>query len=322
MPKKRASAPDISRLRILAAGDEAAFVEHVGAMLASGDRLAREAALDALAERPVAELRPQLVALYHEVDVDAGRRDPAAHVRAGIVRVLLALADRRDLDIGLRAAETREQVNGTDGTSPLRSLGLKLIAMADRDLLPYVAVEHVDDRSEFSPEPANTAISLLAGSGNELAVYQWLFSKDDHEPELVAAAFEFLADAPPVVMSRLIARIMKSALARRDEWLLTTIAETIVKREVEDAYPSLGAMMTGRISDELYGYVAMLLASTNRAPLLAVLDEQMHDVRRRAAIVAALRVRTTPEQEAILRRWEGDGDGEPPAAAPGGRARR
>jgi hypothetical protein len=322
MPKKRAPAADASRLRILAAGDEGAFAAHVAEILDSGDRLAREAALDALAERPIAGLRPRLRALYDEVD-DGGKRDPAAHVRCGIVRVLLALADSRDADIALRAAETHEIVNGTDGTSPLRSLGLRLLAGTDPGLLPYIAVEHVNDRSEFSPEPASTAIGLLAGSGHELAVYQWLFSRDEHEPELIAAAFELLADAPAAIIARAIARIMKTALARQDEWLLTTIAEAIVNREVEDAYAALGAMMEGRISDELYGYLAMLLASTNRAPLLAILDSQMHDIRRRSMLVAALRVRTTPEQGLILRRWEaGGGDSDDAPAGPRGRARR
>ena len=101
---------------------------------------------------------------------------------------------------------------------------------------------------------------------------------------------------------------MSGALERDDEWLMTTVAEAIVKREVDDAYPSLAAMMEARISDELYGYLAMLLAGTNRAPLLALLDDQMRDVRRRSAIVAALRIRTTPEQEEILRRWESGDD--------------
>ncbi len=306
MPKKRAASPDLSRLRVLAAGDEEPFAAYVRDVLASGDRLAREAALEALAERPIEAVRPALRSLYHEVDGDGAKRDPAAHIRCGITRVLLTIADTRDLDIGLRAAETYETVNGTDGTSPLRSLGLRLIAVCDPDLLPYIAVEHVSDRSEFSPEPANTALQLLAGSGHELAVYQWMFSREEHEPELVAAAFEFLADAPPTVISRVIAKIMSGALERKDEWLLTTIAEAIVKREIDDAYPSLAAMMEARISDELYGYLAMLFAATNRPPLLAILDEQMRDVRRRTAITAALRVRTTPEQAAILRRWEDD----------------
>lgn len=307
MVKKRPSA-DVARLRVLAAGDEDAFVAAIGEVLDSGDRLAREGALDVLAEHPVAALRPRLHALYDAVDGDGGKRDPAGRVRGGIMRVLLALGDSRDTPFALRAAETFEAVNGTDGTSPLRSLGLRLLAATDRDLLPYVAAEHVDDRSEFSPEPANTAIALLAGSGHELAVYQWLFSRDEHEPELVAAAFELLADAPSAVIGRAIARIMRTALGRQDEWLLTTVAEAIVKREVEDAYPALASMMDAAVSDELYGYLAMLLAATNRAPLLAILDEQMRDVRRRSSIVAALRVRTTPEQEAILRKWERGGD--------------
>ena len=49
------------------------------------------------------------------------------------------------------------------------------------------------------------------------------------------------------------------------------------------------------------------MASTNRAPLLAILEQQLElDIRRRPAILEALRVRTTPEQEAILKRWEED----------------
>ena len=308
MPKKRAASPDLSRLRVLAAGDEEPFAAYVRDVLASGDRLAREAALEALAERPLEAMRPALRSLYDEVDGDGAKRDPAAHIRGGIVRVLLAIGDVRDRDIALRASDTRETVNGADGTSPLRALGLKLVAACDPDLLPYVAVEHVSDRSEFSPEPANTALQLLAGSGHALAVYQWLFAREDHEPELVAAAFELLVDAPAIVIARVIGKIMSGALARQDEWLLTTIAESIVKREVEDAYPSLAAMMEARISDELYGYLAMLFAATNRPPLLAILDQQMRDVRRRTAITAALRVRTTPEQTAILQRWEDDDD--------------
>ena len=185
-------------------------------LIASGDRLAREAALDALAERPLPPMRPVLRSLYHEVDGDAGKSDPAAHIRGGVVRVLLAIGDVRDLDIGLRAADTYETANGTDGTSPLRSLGLRLIATCDPDLLPYIAVEHVSDRSEFSPEPANTALQLLAGAGHELAVYQWIFAAEQHEPELVAAAFELLADAPSAVMSRVIAK------SCREHWSATT----------------------------------------------------------------------------------------------------
>ena len=62
--------------------------------------------------------------------------------------------------------------------------------------------------------------------------------------------------------------------------------------------------MFARVSDELYAYVAMLLAGTNRPALLSILEDQLHRGRRPNLVVEALRVRTTPEQEAILRRWE------------------
>jgi len=58
------------------------------------------------------------------------------------------------------------------------------------------------------------------------------------------------------------------------------------------------------IDSRLDAYVAMLLAGTNRTPLLAILEDQLHRGRRPKLIVEALRVRPTAEQVAILQRWE------------------
>jgi hypothetical protein len=307
MPKtKRPDSAAISRLKVLAAGDETAFHEHVIALIESGDRLAREAAVAALVDRPSAAIRERLRALYFELDADGSKHDPGAHVRVNIVRVLLALSDVRDGDIGVRATDTYETVMGTDGTANLRALGLKLLAAVSPDVFPYIAAEHVGDASEFSPEPANTALQLLSGAGHSLAVYQWLRSWRPTDSALLAAGLDLLSDVPSLILSRAVAGILDGALARDDEWLLTAVAETIVKRELADAYPSLDALMNARISDELYGYVAMLLAGTNRPALLSILDEQMDDMRRRSAVVAALRIRTTPEQAAILKKWDVD----------------
>ena len=89
----------------------------------------------------------------------------------------------------------------------------------------------------------------------------------------------------------------------------TPLGDRIVERALEDAYASLSSILQSRISKELYSYLALLLAGTNRPTLLAVLEEQLEqDIRRRPAILEALRVRTTPEQAAILKRWE-DGAG-------------
>lgn len=307
-PKKKPAARiNLSRLKILAAGEEAPFREHVIELLASGDRLAREAALEALLERPLSGLRNQLRATYLDSGSQGGPQDPGAHVRCGVLRLLLDAADVRDSDLGLRAAETYEQLMGADGTANLRALGLKLIAATNPDIFPYVAAEHVNDFSTFSPEPANTALQLLAGMGNQLAVFQWLVSRDEQEPALVEAAVELLTDAPAAIMSRCLNTLTRQALARPDEPLLTKLAETIVGRQLEESYEALTSILYAPISIELHAYLALLLAGTNRAPLLAVLDQQLHDdIRRRGAILEALRVRTTPEQEAILKRWDED----------------
>jgi len=301
--KKPMASISLSRLKVLAAGDEAPFRELVAELLASGDRLAREAALEALLERPLPGLRDQLRALYVELDRGSEKLDAGAHLRARIAQLLLVFEDARDLDIGLRASETYETSMKVDTTANLRALGLKLVAMADPDLFPYVAAEHVNDAGDWSPEPANTALQLLAGTGHSVSVYQWLVA-GEHDPALIEAAVGLLADAPAAVMSRCMAQLARDALTKKDEPLLTKLAETIVERELEDSYAVLSSIMHSGVSKELYGYLALLLAGTNRPPLLAILDEQMEDLRRRSSIVAALLVRTTPEQEAILRRWE------------------
>jgi hypothetical protein len=305
--KKRAASHDVSRLKILAAGGEDPYREYVAALLASGDRMAREAALEALIERPLPKMREQLRALYFDIDADSEKRDPGAHVRTGIAQVLVAGEDPRDIDIALRAVDTREKSMGADCTANLRALGLRIIAKANPELFPFVAVEHVNDSSTFSPEPANTALQLLASTGHEASVYQWIVT-GVHEPALLEAAIDLLHDAPALVMSRCLAQLTRDAIESQDEPLLTKLAETIVEREFEDAYASLASVLDSPVSKELYGYLALLLAGTNRPPLLAILGEQMErDIRRRPAIIDALRVRTTPEQAVLLKRWE-DGD--------------
>jgi hypothetical protein len=304
--KSAATSFNLSRLKILAAGDEASFREAVVELLASGERLAREAALEALLERPVMDLRPPLRELYFALDGNAAKDDPGAHLRTLAARVLLTIEDPRDIDVGLRAASTYEAAMGADSTGNLRATGLRIVAAADPELFPYIAVEHVDDASDFSPEPANTALQLLAGTGHQLAVYQWLQS-GWRDPALLEQGLGLLDDVPPMVLARCVARISRDAIEKEDEPLLTKLAEIIVERELDDAYPVLSSIMRSGVSKELYGYLALLLAATNRAPLLAILEQQLDlDIRRRPAILEALRVRTTQEQQAILKRWAED----------------
>lgn len=305
--KQAKSRIDTSRLKILASGDETALREYIIELLASGDRLAREAALEALVERPLIGLREPLRALYLEVADDAGKNDPGAHIRTLVAKLLVTCGDVRDVDIGMVAAETYEKSMGVDGTANLRAFGLRLIASTDPDLLPFVAAEHVNDSSTFTPEPANTALQLLAGMGHQLAVYQWLVSREEPDPTLVETAVDLLTDAPPRLMSRCLSRLTRDALTKKDETLLTKLVETIVERELEASYDSIASIMLAPVSKELYSYLCLVLAAANRPPLLHILEGQLEaNILRRPAILDALRVRTTPEHEAILKRWEQD----------------
>lgn len=192
-------------------------------------------------------------------------------------------------------------------TSCLRVHGLRLLADVAPDLLPYYAAEHLDDRARWADEPANTAFQLLAGTGNHAAIYQWLISGERDAP-MVAAAFELLADAPRAVVERYVARTVDVAIRKQDDALSTVLAEAIVNLEMEASYDALARMMSAKISDELYDYLAVLLAGKNRAPLLRILERELHRSRRPHAVAEALRVRTTPGQAAILKRWEDGGE--------------
>ena len=250
-------------------------------------------------------MREPLRDLYFELAADGLKRDQGATLRVGIVRILAKLGDVRDRDVAINAASTFERVCEDDLTWTLRVHGLRMVADLDPALFPYYAVEHLDDNTGIGGEPANTASQLLAGTGNYVPIYQWLLAGDRH-PALVAAAFELLAGGPREIVERFAAQAMELVIRRADEALATALAEAIVNLELENSYDALSGLMAAKLSDELYNYLAVLLAGTNRAPLLAILEHELHRGRRPRIIAEALRIRTTPEQAAILRRWEED----------------
>lgn len=303
--RKRASA-ESSRLKVLAAAGDDAFAEYALEALASGDRMAREAALEALLERPLPAARPALRELYFELDADGLKRDQGGVMRVSIVRILREIDDSRDADIALQASETVEVAFGEDITWALRAHGLRLLVDAAPDVFPFYAVEHLDDRAGAGGEPANTAFQLLAGTEHYVPLYQWLTS-GDRDPQIVAGVFELLGGAPRVVVERYARQAAAVAARRGNDALVTVLAEAIVNLEMEDAYGALGELMSSKLSDELYNYLAVLLAGTARPRLLAILEEQLHRGRRPRVVAEALRIRPTPASEEILRRWE---DGE------------
>lgn len=311
MPAKKrpASSAVAARLAVLRSSDEHAYAAYARELLRDGDRLAREAALESLLEQPAPSLRADLRALYLALHADGLRRDQGSRMRAAIVRILTQAADRRDADIGVLAVDTSERVMGEDLAWQLRTYGLRMLAELAPETFAYYAAEHLDDRAWPHSEPANTAFQLLAATGHHALIYQWLIG-GERDASFVAPAFELLAGAPAELSGRFVSRSIEGAIRRGDETLCTLLAEAVVEREIERSYPALRDLLAAKISDELYAYLAVLLAGTNRAPLLAILEEQLRRGRRPQAIADALRIRTTDEQAEILRRWE---EGEPAA---------
>ena len=309
MARKQRPSIDRARLKVLASADDAAFLGFVMELLASPKRLDREAALEALVERPLPAARDALRTLYADLDDDGAKRDQGAPQRTAILRYLMAQPLPGDADIAARASETVEILLGDDVTAGLRALGLRLLAHVAPDVLPFYAVEQLaeSERQRSVPrddgEPTATALRLLAATGNFPALYQWLLGPGHGSPNLVRA-FEAFSDAPPAIIRRYVGREVTVALRRDDETLLTVFAETIVQLELGDAYEVIGHMMVAKVSDELYAYLAMLCAGTNRPPLLTILEQQLHTGRRPQLILEALRVRTTDEQRSIIKRWE------------------
>ncbi|MEX2245862.1 MAG: hypothetical protein WEC75_04165 [Dehalococcoidia bacterium] len=302
-----AASAQASRLKVLAVGDEKAFLKLVVELLGGSDRLAREAALEALAERPLAGARDGLRELFFELSADGIKRDQGAIQRTSIVRTLRALGGMRDADVGMLAVDAREIAFGEDIAWRLRADGLMLLAEASPDLFPYIAIEHLGDTDGPDGEPANTAFQLLAGLGHYAPIYQWLIS-GERQPRAAAQVFELLAGGPREVVGRYVASTIETALRKADETMLTLLSEAVVSLELEDSYSALEGVLSAKVSDELYGYLGVLLAGTNRAPLLAILERQLHGGRRPKLILEGLRMRTTPEQQAIIDRWEEDHD--------------
>jgi hypothetical protein len=313
-PPARKPQPSASRarLKVLAAGDEPAFLAFAIELLASKQRLDREAALEALVERPLAGARDAMRALYFELDSDGLKRDQGGPQRAAIVRYMLAQPLPSDADIAIIAAECVEIMQGEDVTTGLRVLGMRLLAHVAPDVFPYFAIEQLDETKPWRQprddgEPTTTALGLLAATGQLATIYQWLIGPGRTSPNLVRA-FEAFTDAPPTIIRRYVEGDVTIALRREDETLLTAFCEAIVQLELSEAYPAIASVMFGKVSEELYAYLALLLAGTNRLGLLSVLDEQLRSGRRPKLIIDALRVRTTPEQQAIIDRWERRGE--------------
>ncbi len=146
--------------------------------------------------------------------------------------------------------------------------------MIDGELAALHAVKllgEVSDASDFSGEPALTALNLLVRSERWLPIYQYALLIDGYKAEyadVVSRALEsFPADFPASPYTSLAQRF----IARDQAVEQTGIIGYVVDHRRADLYPLLEQIVTTTRSDDLHRYCVIQLAAARDPALNALL---------------------------------------------------
>jgi hypothetical protein len=208
---RKNTSTQLQTLRSLA--DQPAAQKEYAVTLLS-ERLGNEvilSALQALGQSPPATARPGLIALYQVYEQKGTRRDPAANLRAQILRVLRPLVQPEDVPLLLQAIETYvfpPPARLEEGAA-LRSAALNALAEVDETLSRYHAVRLLADKytDPMSGEPALTAARLLAAYEESTVLYFYVMQElAQPVPEVLSEALRGLTRLPEACLPRVIER--------------------------------------------------------------------------------------------------------------------
>lgn len=175
-------------------------------------------ALQVLGQDPPVAARPGLIALYQTYTHKGSRRDPAANLRANILRVLRPIVQPEDTPLLLQAAETYvfpPPARLEEGAA-LRSAALNALAEVDETLARYQALRlfanvHTDP---MSGEPALSAARLLAAYEESSVLYFYVMQDlAQPVPEVLSEALRGLTRLPEACLPGLIERYSTSSHA-------------------------------------------------------------------------------------------------------------
>ena len=206
--------------------------------------------------RPV--LRDRLNFYFENTDKDRG-----ATLREAFVRLLIEIGHPDDLDLYLRALSVYEGIPPTpriDVAQKLRTAALIALAGIDPELAQLYAVRflsEVADTSDFSGEPAMTALNLLVRYERWQPIYQYVLLIRDYKPEyadVVSHALEsFPADFP-------VALYMAAAhkFIERDQPVEQTgIVGYVVEQRRAELYPLLEQIVAKTHFGDLHRYTVI-----------------------------------------------------------------
>jgi len=294
MAKKQSAAnvEQLQHLRALA-GDSRAQADFARTLLTL--RHGPEAiltALQILTSTPHPPARDALLALY----ADYGRnekRDPAAYMRAAILRALRAVVLPADVPLLAQATETCvfPPPEFKEEGAMLRSAALLALAEVAEELARYHAVrllanEHTDN---MSGEPALTAAKVLATQGEIIPLYFYVMQDGARVlPEVVSTCLSNLTTLRTDLLPGILARYAEAKneiilvglfdlLLNHQDGLQATafITHFLQQSQQLDAYRYLVVtMVTGGKPDVLQLLIKGSLPSTSKAKV-AILREAM-----------------------------------------------
>lgn len=260
--------------RMKQTGDPALALELLSATTA---RSHVEAALNllkrsALGDRARPVLRERLNFYFENTEKDRG-----ATLREALVRLLVGINHPDDLDLYLWAIAVYEGIPPTpkiDVAQMLRVAALVGISEIDPELAQLHAVRllsEVGDTSDFSGEPAQTALNLLVRHERWQPIYQYVLLVDGYKPEyadVVSRALESLpGDFPAALYSAAARRFIERDRAVEQ----TGIVGYVVEHHREDLYPLLESIVAATHSGDLHRYAVIQMAAVRDPALNAML---------------------------------------------------
>ncbi|MEO8392989.1 MAG: hypothetical protein ABI700_08345 [Chloroflexota bacterium] len=232
-----------------------------------------EAALDVLRRSQLGDkarpaLRERLIFYFENTDKDRG-----ATLRQTFVNLLVEIGHPDDLDLYLRALSIYEGIPPTpriDVAQKLRTAALIGLAGIDPEQAQLYAVKflsEIGDTSDFSGEPAMTALNLLVRYERWQPIYQYLLLVRDYKPEysdVVSHALESLPlDFPAALYRAAAASFIERDLAVEQ----TGIVGYIVGQRREELYPLLEQIVAKTRFGDLHRYTVIEMAAA-REPAL------------------------------------------------------
>ena len=251
-------------------GDPALALELLSSTIA---RSQVDLALDVLkraelgdAARPV--LRERLNFYFDHHDKDRG-----ATIREALVRLLVSISHPDDLDLYLRALSVYEGIPPTpriDAAQKLRVAALIGVVEIDPTLAELYAVKllgEVSDTSDFSGEPAQTALNLLVRYERWPVILQYLLLVDDYKPEYADVVSRALESLPADFPAALYAAAARRFIERDQPVEQTGIVGYVVEHRRAELYPLLEQIVSKTRFGDLHRYTVIQMAAA-RDPAL------------------------------------------------------